>query len=1395
MDALGFIRANAGVILDSLVSLASILGLIHPEFSNKTASLQLTTVFVCVANILITTFPLFQSDSQNVLNVTVVSMPTSSKLSAEHTAATAATASLLIYYLLSRGNFNSNAFAFMNTIRVSRLGLWSLFLPLPITAISAIFHCYLSWSFISAVIKASIEYHIKGMFGVKGFSIVRLNRKRKLTIEDLSDPDMEEKQLQKTRKLKLDTSKRFFVARLILLAEWKSLLFVLAGNMLTKLATHFRRLAFISILASLNNTSDSQSLSIVVISLLIWQLFGLSTIAEKYMSYQEKLLTRRLSGLIMEKVLKIYMTKHGELFDLMHMTRRTYHISNGAFSFVNALGRLIAEVFNIWIIASIIGWRFVIPIAISITHHILSQLVSHRIETLRKEHKVAKKPDFRKSLFPMYQNIRSIKFFAWENAFRGVLAWFEEDEYQPPIFWRFAENIFNVAGSATSQVAVVITINSYLGVADSPVYTDVALLMDSIGSLSEFTAVATTASEKVVQIRQKAAFIDKLVEPTKERYIDRPLDKREVVVELENCSFSWGTGKFCVAPTTLKIKDNELVMIVGRVGSGKSSFITALCGEMPIESGNGQVRGRIGYVEQKPNILDGTLRENILMGQEFDEKFFEQIIEACDMVKDIQSMPDGDLTNVGANGMKLSGGQKTRVALARALYLRADIYIFDDLLSAVDAHVEKHLVKHVLSNDGIIGNKARILVTHAEHLLPLGNRIIRFVDGHAEIIEQTPIVIVNTEPSINNENEESKESLNTNDVPPIHENKSPLSSSKMDYGKLPFKWSYFWRYIELSRFWRVAVVFAIHFANTYLLHYVEGLRLRLIVDNNPETIVSSLKQYLKINALIAIASRQLTSLEAWSRHLLWSKPLAEALRVEVINALLHVPLTQIEDMDRYEIMSLFMGKRYYTSHVVPEDLCSHIVHKSLMITSTVVQMFYISPLLLLVTLPVAAIAIGAKIYYKDVSSKASFLERTHYEGPSMTIAADLLYRRSLLRILGITDRFTNKLSAINARWNSISIATKAIDLSRALIGTVYREMVRTTVLVLKLWQHFYTQRSVLAGEIDAITTLALQLVQHIDTLISVDGSMSNSAEMVKLLFAYLELLPQEAPVIIEKHRPKQSWPEKGHIEFQNYSMRYRPELDLVLNDMSFSVCDNEKIGIVGRTGAGKSSISQALMRLVEPADGKIMIDNVDIASIGLFDLRARISIIPQDPALFIGTIRDNLDPLHQYSDDEIWGAVQAAQIGDLLETPSGKYIKPSTHDDMPVEDEDMGPWIEGIGLNKWVEFNGNNFSVGQRQLISLCRALLWRRKILLLDEATANVDSKTDQIMQTVIRREFRDCTILTIAHRLGTIMDSDRILVIDAGKVVEFDTPSNLLTSGRHFAQLVKSMEQNQKQ
>ncbi|KAJ2777997.1 ATP-binding cassette glutathione S-conjugate transporter ycf1, partial [Coemansia interrupta] len=325
------------------------------------------------------------------------------------------------------------------------------------------------------------------------------------------------------------------------------------------------------------------------------------------------------------------------------------------------------------------------------------------------------------------------------------------------------------------------------------------------------------------------------------------------------------------------------------------------------------------------------------------------------------------------------------------------------------------------------------------------------------------------------------------------------------------------------------------------------------------------------------------------------------------------------------------------------------------------------------------------------------------------------------------------------------------------------------------------------GDVDVLITFCSKALEEIPALRFDTSCFTTFLPNLSRYFVYSETLKQEAPHSIKETRPSSSWPQQGKIEFRDYHMRYRDELDTVLKGLSFSVHGKEKIGIVGRTGAGKSSLAYALTRIIEPASGSIFIDGVDVSTLGLSDLRSQISIVPQDPILFEGTIRDNLDPKGEFTNEEIWNAVRKAHIEHLLEIPTGTYT-PEHDSKIALANTAPGPWIAGMGLEKWVNVDGTNFSAGQRQLISLCRAILWDRPILILDEATANIDSATDQIMQQVVRTAFKDSTVLTIAHRLNTVMDSDRILVIDDGKAAEFDTPANLLAQkDSHFTRLVE--------
>ncbi|KAJ2668659.1 ABC transporter C member 13 [Coemansia sp. RSA 1085] len=641
---------------------------------------------------------------------------------------------------------------------------------------------------------------------------------------------------------------------------------------------------------------------------------------------------------------------------------------------------------------------------------------------------------------------------------------------------------------------------------------------------------------------------------------------------MDNCKFSWGNGKFELKPPNLTIKSGEFVVVVGPVGQGKSSLLSAICGEMPIVNGKGCVYGKIGYASQSPWIMNASFRENILFGNDYDEARYNQVILACALTDDISELPGGDATEIGFKGVNLSGGQKARLALARAIYTDADIFILDDILSAVDVEVGRHIIEHVLTGSGIISSKTRILVTHAEYVVPLSDKVIVFSASDITVSDQA---------SINYQSLFKHKAVEAPRIPDDQQNVNKCAHTLMPETDVSYSDSTLLiKFIEFSGYAVVVFSMIVQFLNAYLLYYMERKRINLLTT----------KELLTV--------------------------------------------------------SIFM-------------------------------------------------------WFK--------------------------------------------------------------------------------------WRQYAYGFTASSSEIHITVDVALSALSQLANFPLSTPAITSDCQTLSKFMAYTECLEKEDDHFKNVELPK-NWPAEGKISVHNYSMRYHQELKPVLHNLTFDIKSREKVGVVGRTGAGKSSLSQALIRLVEPDSGSIEIDGVNISTIGLHDLRSQISIVPQDPVLFEGTVRENLDPDNKYSDDEIWQALKKARIDHLMEKATGVYT-PAVNIDSIADTE--GPWIAGIGLNKWVEADGRNFSLGQRQLLCLCRALLWRRGILILDEATANVDSETDELMQNIIRKEFADCTVITIAHRLNTIMDSDRVLVMDQGQIVEFGKPDVLLSQkNSRFSQLVRNTE-----
>ncbi|KAJ2083964.1 hypothetical protein H4R24_000407 [Coemansia sp. RSA 988] len=525
-------------------------------------------------------------------------------------------------------------------------------------------------------------------------------------------------------------------------------------------------------------------------------------------------------------------------------------------------------------------------------------------------------------------------------------------------------------------------------------------------------------------------------------------------------SFTWNStaAKPVLQDISLSVSSGELVAVVGRTGAGKSSLLLSICGELEMLQGSGNVVGRIGYLEQSPWIMNDTLRANIIFGREYDSAYFEKVIGACALAEDIDHWPDHDLTVIGDRGINISGGQKARLALARSIYARADIYILEDPVSAVDAHVRRHILDNVILGSGILANKLRIIATNSKHILP--------------------------------------------------------------------------------------------FANQVVCEFSDGI-------------------------------------------------------------------------------------------------------------------------------------------------------------------------------------------------------------------TIFRKFIR---------------------------------------------------------------IKPEAPYIIDNNRPSAEWPANGKIEFQNFSMSYHEDLPPALNNINLTIYPGEKIGIVGRTGAGKSSFAKALFRLVpDGTTGTILVDGQDISKFGVGDLRPRLGIIPQESTMMSGTYKKNLDPLDEFSIEEIWSALLKCNIASKVSPPRVRQLIPqnSRQAELDKDYEEKKAiydkywsasgklmklfmlvfikWPKrqicyyrnlppSYGLWKYAFSGGHGFSGGQEQLFSLCRLLLRKRRIIVLDEATAEVDLETDKEIHRLIRDELSNSTIITIAHRLETIMNSDRIIVMDKGHIVEVGPPQELIKQGGHFAKLVEA-------
>ncbi|XP_022139647.1 ABC transporter C family member 3-like [Momordica charantia] len=875
-----------------------------------------------------------------------------------------------------------------------------------------------------------------------------------------------------------------------------------------------------------------------------------------------------------------------------------------------------------------------------------------------------------------------------------------------------------------------------------------------------------------------------------------PTGSSTTAVEIVNGNFSWDSSSSnpTLRDINIKVEHGMRVAVCGTVGSGKSSLLSCILGEVPKISGNLRVCGTKAYVAQSPWIQSGKIEENILFSKEMDRERYKTVLEACCLEKDLEVLSFGDQTVIGERGINLSGGQKQRIQIARALYQDADIYLFDDPFSAVDAHTGSHLFKECLL--GLLSSKTVIYVTHQVEFLPAADLILVMKDGritqagkYDEILssgtdfmalvgahEEALSAINSVEgdaseksaskedgsmPSTNGiANEEDKTDIQDGKVVDANKWKGQLvQEEEREKGRVGF--SVYWKYITaayggaLVPFILLAqVVFQIlQIGSNYWMAWATP------VSEDMEPPVTS-SRLIAVYVAFAIGS----SLCVLVRSVLLvtaGYKTATQLFVKMHTSIFRAPMSFFDSTPSGRILNRASTDQTAIDLDIPFRVGSFCV-TLIQLLGTIAVMSQVAWQVFVIFIPVMALCLWYEQYYNPSARELSRLIGV-CKAPVIQLFSETILGSTTIRSFDQESRFQDTNMKLTDAYSRPKFHTAA-----AMEWLCFRlDLLSSLTFAASLIFLISIPVGVIDPGIAGLSvTYGLNLNMLQAWLIWNLCNMENKIISVERIFQYTSI-PSEPPLVIDENQPDRNWPAFGEVELHDLQVRYAPQLPLVLRGITCTFPGGKKTGIVGRTGSGKSTLIQTLFRIVNPVAGRMMIDCINISTIGLHDLRSKLSIIPQDPTMFEGTVRSNLDPLEEYSDEDIWEALDKCQLGDEVRKKEGK-------------------------LDSAVSENGENWSMGQRQLVCLGRVLLKKSKVLVLDEATASVDTATDNLIQQTLRQHFSNCTVITIAHRITSVLGSDMVLLLSHGLIEEYDAPTRLLEDkSSSFSHLVAEYTQ----
>ncbi|XP_071392423.1 ATP-binding cassette sub-family C member 3 isoform X3 [Centroberyx affinis] len=1027
--------------------------------------------------------------------------------------------------------------------------------------------------------------------------------------------------------------------------------------------------------------------------------------------------------------------------------------------------------------------------------------------------------------------IKVLKLYAWENSFRDKVLAIRQKELNVLRKTAYLGALSTMAWSSAPFLVALTTFAVYVTVDKNNVldagkaFVSLSLFNILRFPLNMLPQVISSIVQASVSLRRIQNFLSH--DELDPQSVDRKNTATDYSVTVVNGKFTWAKeDPPALHNINVMVPQGSLLAVVGHVGCGKSSLISALLGEMEKLEGEVSIRGSVAYVPQQAWIQNNTLRDNILFGKPYQEQKYRCVLEACALTPDLEVLPGGDMTEIGEKGINLSGGQRQRVSLARALYSEADVYLLDDPLSAVDAHVAKHIFDNLIGPEGALQGKTRILVTHGISFLPQVDNIMVMVEGrvsemgsyqellnqngafaeflrnyalediieedeateeliededelfpddalsnHTDMVDNEPVVneakrkfirqisIISADgenPKTRSVRKHACSQRKHSDAQP--EKKKQAGAAKLiqaetaERGRVKMK-----VYLEYAK--AVGPLLSVFICFLYGCQNAASIGANIWLsawtnDAAQNRTQENVNMRVGVYAALGIAQGILVMISSFTLAM-GNIGAARKLHHSLLDNKFHTPQSFFDTTPIGRVINRFSKDIYVIDEALPSTVLMFLGTLFVSV-STMIVIVCSTPIFAVVIAPLTFIYIFVQRFYVATSRQLKRLESVS-RSPIYSHFSESITGSSVIRAYGRHSAFVlmsdmkvdeNQKSyypgIVSNRWLGVRIEFigNCIVLFAALFAVIGKEKLNP-------------------GLVGLSVSYALQVTMSLNWMVRMTSDLESNIVAVERVKEYSET-KTEAPWEVEDKKPSSDWPAEGNVEFRDYSVRYREGLDLVLKNLTLSVKGGEKIGIVGRTGAGKSSMTLCLFRLLEAAGGEITIDEVKISDIGLHDLRSKLTIIPQEPVLFSGSLRMNLDPFEKYSDEEVWKALQHSHLHKFVSNQPAK-------------------------LELECSEGGENLSVGQRQLVCLARALLRKTRILILDEATAAIDLETDDLIQSTIRTQFEDCTVFTIAHRLNTIMDYTRVLVLDKGQIAEFDTPTNLISKRGIFYGMAK--------